>query len=111
MAAVLQPDLGMAGGLTETRAIAEHADQYGIFIAPHNAGGPVCTAASIHLDFASPNFIIQEIFHNRPPEYFDFVEESYESRIKNGFLDAPTAPGLGIELKPLPNLNRIRIKA
>lgn len=108
--AVLQPDLGMAGGLTECRAIAEHADLQGIFLAPHNAGGPVCTAASVHLDFATPNFLIQEIFPYRPADYFDFVESNYESRIVKGFLAAPSAPGLGIELKPLPDAARFWIE-
>jgi len=96
--AILQPDLGMAGGITEGRAIAEHARQYGIFLAPHNAGGPVCTAASAHLDLATPNFLIQETFPFRPPEYFQFVHESFESRIRDGYLEAPKAAGLGIEL-------------
>jgi len=96
--AIAQPDLGMVGGITEGRAIAEHARQYGIFLAPHNAGGPICTAASVHLDLATPNFLIQETFPFRPPEYFQFIVESYESRIRDGYLQASTAPGLGVEL-------------
>jgi len=99
----------MAGGLTECRALAEHARHYGLFLAPHNAGGPVCTAASLHLDFATPNFLIQETFPFRPDDYFDFVEEPYERRIVNGCLPAPTAPGLGLTLKPLPHLSRCLI--
>ncbi len=95
---VVQPDLGMAGGLTECRAIAEHAQQYGLFFAPHNAGGPVCTAASVQLDLATPNFLIQETYPFRPPEYDDFVLAKYEDRIWGGFLTPPDAPGLGVEL-------------
>lgn len=97
---IIQPDLGMAGGLTEGKAVAESAEMHGILFAPHNAGGPVCTAASVQLDFAVPNFFIQEMFPYREEEYVGFTGQMVERRIKNGFLHyAEEAPGLGVELK------------
>ena len=98
LVSIVQPDLGMAGGILESKRIADHADIYKIYLAPHNSGGPVCTAASVQLDAACRNFIIQETFPYRPPDYFDFAEKSYESRIENGYIKVPKEPGLGIEL-------------
>ena len=98
LVSIIQPDLGMAGGILETKKIADYAEVYKIYLAPHNSGGPVCTAASVQTDAACANFIIQETFPYRPPEYFDFAVQSYESRIENGYLPVPDDPGLGIEL-------------
>lgn len=98
LVSIIQPDLGMAGGILETKKIADYAEVYKIYLAPHNSGGPVCTAASVQTDAACSNFIIQETFPYRPPEYFDFAVQSYESRIENGYLPVPDGPGLGIEL-------------
>lgn len=96
--AIAQPDVGTVGGILETKKIADYAEMYKIYLAPHNCGGPVCTAASVQLDAACPNFIIQETFPYRPPEMFDFAVRSYEETIENGFIKVPDAPGLGIEL-------------
>lgn len=97
-AAVLQPDISHAGGLLELKAIAACAELHGIRIAPHNALGPVATAAAIHLDFAIPNFLIQEIAGT---EFFgawglrDQVDAEI-LRIRDGYIDLPTKPGLGV---------------
>ena len=57
---IIQPDLMHAGGFTEIRKIAALADMYSIPVAPHNPGGPICTAAAMHLAAAIPNFLILE---------------------------------------------------
>ncbi len=99
-AAVLQPDIGHAGGLFELRAIALAAEQRGIRIAPHNALGPVATAAAIHLDLAIPNFLIQEIAGT---EFFgawdlgSYVDAEILT-VRDGYIDAPQKPGLGITI-------------
>jgi galactonate dehydratase len=98
LVSIIQPDLGVAGGILETKKIADYAEIYKIYLAPHNSGGPVCSAASVQTDAACANFIIQETFPYRPPEYFDFAVQSYESRIEKGYLKVPDEPGLGIEL-------------
>jgi len=43
---VLQPDIGLAGGIMETKKIATYAETYGIHVQPHNCAGPISTAAS-----------------------------------------------------------------
>jgi galactonate dehydratase len=91
--------MGIAGGFTGVRAIAALAAAHGIYIQPHNCGGPVSTAACVHLSFAIPNFIIQEVFPVWPEDdRLEMVDAPYERQIRAGQLDLPTRPGLGIEL-------------
>jgi galactonate dehydratase len=91
-ATVLQPDLCHAGGITEVRLIAGMAESYYAAIAPHNPLGPISLAAGIQLAASIPNFLCQEQVslgegYLRTP----FV-------VRNGYIDVPTGPGLGIEL-------------
>lgn len=99
-AAVLQPDIGHAGGILEIKKIAAMAEHHGIRIAPHNPLGPVATAAAVHTDLTIPNFLIQEIAGT---DFFDgWGMEDYidtkELEIQDGYIPKPTAPGLGIEV-------------
>ena len=91
-ATILQPDLCHAGGITEVRLIAGMAEAYYAAIAPHNPLGPISLAAGIQLAASIPNFLCQEQV-NLGDGYLKtpFV-------VKNGFVDVPTGPGLGIEL-------------
>ena len=95
---ILQPDIGICGGIMELRKIAAHADTYHIGVAPHNCNGPVGTAATVHADFSIPNFIIQEWFPYEQPEHYALVEGAYEPTHKDGYLALPERPGLGVEL-------------
>jgi galactonate dehydratase len=91
-ATVLQPDLCHAGGITETRLIAGMAEAYYAAIAPHNPLGPISLAAGIQLAASIPNFLCQEQVS---------LGEGYLKApfvVKNGFVDVPSGPGLGIEL-------------
>lgn len=91
-ATVLQPDLCHAGGITEVRLIAGMAEAYYATIAPHNPLGPISLAAGIQLAAAIPNFLCQE--HRTLGE--GYLKKPFVA--KGGFVDLPTAPGLGIEL-------------
>ena len=91
-ATILQPDLSHAGGITEGRLIAGMAEAYYATIAPHNPLGPINLAAGVQLAAAIPNFLCQEQVS---------LGEGYIKKpftVRNGYLDLPTAPGLGIEL-------------
>ena len=91
-ATVLQPDISHAGGIFEGRIIAGMAESYYAAIAPHCPLGPIALAACIQLDAAIPNFLAQE--HTT-------FGEGYLKRpfvFKEGFLELPKGPGLGIEL-------------
>ena len=98
---IIQPDIGVCGGIAELRKIAAHAETYHMGIAPHNCNGPVATAATIHADFATSNFVIQEWFPYESPEHYGLVDYPYEPTHNNGYLDIPDRPGLGIELTDL----------
>ena len=65
---VLQPDLAHCGGIWEARKIAAAAETSFVGIAPHNPYSWLLTMASVQLDFATPNFLIQEFLVDHPPE-------------------------------------------
>ncbi len=91
-ASILQPDLCHAGGINEVRIIAGMAEAYYAGIAPHNPLGPISLAACIQLDASIPNFIAQE--HTTLGE--GYLKNPFI--FKDGYVQLPTAPGLGIEL-------------
>jgi galactonate dehydratase len=95
---IVQPDIGLCGGISEMMRIAAMAEVYNLHVQPHNCGAPVATAAAVHAVFAMPNFIILEWFPYWPDGRYDIVTEAYERKARNGRLAAPTAPGLGITL-------------
>jgi galactonate dehydratase len=91
-ATILQPDLCHAGGITEVRLIAGMAEAYYASIAPHNPLGPISLAAGVQVAAAIPNFLCQEQVS---------LGEGYLKQpftVRNGYLELPTAPGLGVEL-------------
>ncbi|MGE5568983.1 MAG: mandelate racemase/muconate lactonizing enzyme family protein [Rhodospirillales bacterium] len=94
---IIQPEPLNLGGLFVTRKIADMVDAHYGMIAPHSAQGPVCSAACMHLNAATPNFFIHEIFDefNEPWEK-DIVTNPVE--VVNGYIEIPERPGLGIDL-------------
>jgi galactonate dehydratase len=95
-AAYIQPDVSHAGGISELRRIAAMAETYYVHIAPHCAIGPVALAACLQVDAAVPNFLIQEQVDRALGE--GFLLEPLE--VKDGAIELPTAPGLGIQIDP-----------
>ena len=91
-AAVLQPDLAHCGGISEAKKIAALAETYYAALAPHNPLGPVNLAASIQLGLTVPGFLAQEQLHLGD----GILTQGFE--IVDGYIEAPTAPGLGVEL-------------
>jgi galactonate dehydratase len=91
-ASILQPDLCHAGGIHEVHIIAGMAEAYYAAIAPHNPLGPISLAACIQLDATIPNFIAQE--HTTLGE--GYLKKPFV--LKDGYVELPTAPGLGVEL-------------
>ncbi len=94
--AIVQPDVTHCGGISEARRIAAMAETYAISVACHNPQGPVSTAASTHVGFATPNYLIQEMVRADVPWRNDVVDESIP--LEAGQTNAPTRPGLGIEI-------------
>ncbi|HLS32404.1 MAG TPA: galactonate dehydratase [Brevibacterium sp.] len=99
--AVLQPDLAHAGGISEVRRIAALAETFGVAIAPHCPLGPLALAASLQVDFATPNVLIQEqsigIHYNvGSNELLDYVLDPEVFSFVDGSIRRPTEPGLGV---------------
>jgi galactonate dehydratase len=91
-ATILQPDVCHAGGITEVRLIAGMAEAYYASIAPHNPLGPISLAAGVQIAASIPNFLCQEQVS---------LGEGYLKKpfvVREGYLELPTGPGLGIEL-------------
>ncbi|WP_375573234.1 galactonate dehydratase [Ahrensia marina] len=101
----------LCGGITGARKIAAMAEARDIGVIPHNPLSPISLAACLQLDAAIPNFTIQEF-----PTVglaFESTEEDGEvpgdtlrgqslvtsiPEVTKGFVDIPTAPGLGMTL-------------
>lgn len=94
---IIQPDVTTVGGLLEVRKIAAWADSYYVLVAPHNVGGPVSTAAALHIAACTPNFKIQEHFNDFAEAH---VKESAPGNpeVADGYFGLPHGPGLGVTL-------------
>ena len=93
---IIQPDVTHCGGISEARRIAAMAETYAISVACHNPQGPISTAASLHVGFATPNYLIQEVVRKDVPWRNDVVTEPIN--MEGGMARAPSAPGLGIDV-------------
>jgi L-alanine-DL-glutamate epimerase-like enolase superfamily enzyme len=91
-----QPDLGSCGGITAAKEIASLAEAHYILMAPHVWGGPIITAAAIHLDACIPNFLIQESIYKSNLFFDELLVEPLVW--EDGDLLIPERPGLGVEL-------------
>ena len=94
---ILQPDLAIAGGLTETLRIAALAASHELTVAPHLWGGAVLFAAGLHLCTAVPCANLLEFSRGENPLLNDLTEEGFD--LVDGHVPAPTRPGLGLTLR------------
>jgi galactonate dehydratase len=95
--AVVQPDLCLAGGITEGKKICDYANLYDATVQIHVCGSPVSTAASLQMESAIPNFIIHE-HHTMAlkPGIRELCTNDFQP--KDGKYPVPDLPGLGQEL-------------
>jgi L-alanine-DL-glutamate epimerase-like enolase superfamily enzyme len=97
--AVVQPDVGRVGGLTEARRVCALAADAGRLVVPHAWKTGISIAVAAHLAMATPHM-----------PFFEFLPSDLcESRLRkdltrdelvfaDGKLTTPTRPGLGIDL-------------
>ena len=99
---ILQPDVALCGGILETRKIAAMAEAYDMAVAPHAPYGPVALAATLQVDACTPNVFIQEqslgIHYNKGFDLLDFIKNKEIFQYKDGYVDLPSKPGLGLEM-------------
>jgi L-alanine-DL-glutamate epimerase-like enolase superfamily enzyme len=93
-ATILQPALGRSGGILETKKIAAMAEVYNAQMAPHLYAGPVEWAANIQLAVNIPNILMAETIMTGGGFAGDLINHAI--KWEDGFILAPTAPGLGI---------------
>jgi galactonate dehydratase len=94
---IFQPEPAANGGIMETIKWAAMAELYHIVLAPHHACGPVSFLANIHIDACVPNFLIQECHVDFESDFIRDVFD-HDMVMKNGYLELPDRPGLGIEI-------------
>ncbi len=90
----VRPDLCICGGITEGRKIAAMAETHLIKLLCHNPLGPICTAASLHLDLACENAGPQEVLFNPITVMPDVFQCDF--KFDGTKLTPPSAPGLGV---------------
>jgi len=93
-ATILQPALGRAGGIWEMKKVAAMAEVYNAQMAPHLYAGPIEWAANIQLAVSIPNLLMAETIET--PFHDALIKGSM--RVEGGYVTAPTAPGLGIDV-------------
>lgn len=99
-------DLCNVGGFTEAMKVAGWAEAHYIDLMPHNPLGPVCTAATLHLAAAVPNFAWLEVRATQTENLYygrngvDDAERLFpiQPRLQGTVFPVPNGPGLGIEL-------------
>ena len=95
---VVRPDLAIFG-ISGARRVAALAEPYYVAVAPRHGGGPVGTAAAIHVAASTPNFFIQHVPIPAAEQDRAMRREIVSPAIETsngGFLDLPKTPGLGI---------------
>jgi L-alanine-DL-glutamate epimerase-like enolase superfamily enzyme len=95
---IIHPDLATSGGILETKKIGDMAQEYGVPMAMHFAGSPVCCMANVHCAAATENFLVLENHSVDVPWWSDLVEGIPKPIIQKGFIPVPDKPGLGVTL-------------
>ncbi len=99
---ILQTDIYHVGGVSALWKVGAMAEAAGVAMAPHACEGPIGSLASLHVDAAMPNFLIQEVCAGLDPRPQDKVWEEWfgfpAMRMVRGRFPLPDKPGLGFEL-------------
>jgi galactonate dehydratase len=100
---LVRPEIAIFG-ISGVRRVAALAEPYYVAVAPRHNGGPVATAASIHIAASIPNFFIQHVPLPAAAEdramRREIVSPALEAS-KAGFLEVTKSPGLGITVNEL----------
>jgi galactonate dehydratase len=94
---ILQPDVGMTGGISQLKKIAVLAEAYNTPLAPHNTLSELGLSASLQVTAAIPNFLIHEAYLDGHLMPAGVARKSFEVD-KDGYASLPQGPGLGVEI-------------
>lgn len=95
---ILMFDICWCGGVTEAKKMCDMADAYHIPASPHTCGGPLLYVASTHLCMAIQNFSYMESNYWKYTHQYPYFVTNVPVPV-NGYITAPEAPGLGVEIK------------
>lgn len=95
---IIQPDLLTAGGMLETKRIADYAERFGLPTVLHFAGSPIAFMANLHCAAAIPSFIALENHALDLPFWKGLVTGLPEPLLEDGYARVPELPGLGVDL-------------
>ena len=93
-------DICNVGGFTEAMKVAGWCEAHYIDLMPHNPLGPICTAATVHLAAAVPNFAWLECRETpgEDPAKFDSPVFIDRPVLDGAVYPVLTKPGLGIDV-------------
>lgn len=101
-AQVINPDTAHVGGISEMVRIGHWAEAYDVALAPHCPIGPIALAACLQVNAICHNAFIQEqslgIHYNEGGDLMDYLMPGKAFTLRDGHLDIPKGPGLGIEV-------------
>lgn len=95
---IIHPDLLTAGGMLETKKIADYAERYGIPTALHFAGSPIAFMANLHTAAAISSFVALEHHGLDLPFWSSLVTGLDDPLMEEGYVRVPDRPGLGVDL-------------
>ena len=94
---ILNPDICAIGGISALLDICTMAQPHAVVMSPHNYNSTLIgLAATVHVSAVIPNFKITEYFVNFEEVCREVASASLT--VKDGWVDLPTAPGLGIDV-------------
>ena len=95
--AVIHPDILTSGGILENKKIGDLAQDYGVAMAVHMAESPIACMACVHSVASTENFLALEMHSVDVPWYDDIAVGLPKPLVKDGYIEVPDKPGLGID--------------
>lgn len=96
--AVAQPDLGVVGGITEAKKVADFCNLHDVGIQMHMVSGPILSAATLHCVASFPNFVYHENLAWNISDVFINIGKHKDIAPVDGHYVVPERPGIGQEL-------------
>lgn len=93
---ILQPDLSIAGGITEAMRIEALASAHQLRFAPHLWGGVLTFASGLHVAAVASSGFILEYSLGANPMLHELAVEDFP--VVEGHIEIPDRPGLGVTI-------------
>jgi L-alanine-DL-glutamate epimerase-like enolase superfamily enzyme len=94
---LVHPDLLTIGGALETKKLGDMCEEYGVAMAIHMAESPIACMAAVHTAAAIQNVMAVEFHSVDIPWWNDLANGIANPLFRDGFVEVPNTPGLGIE--------------